>query len=67
MRQGLFKGASSELQAVIGDALKHATSKELAQRVDRLRGGVGAAPSRGRAFADEYGDPRIEFWAVQAT
>jgi len=31
--QGLFKGASSELQAVIGDELKHATSKELAQRL----------------------------------
>ena len=31
--QGLFKGASSELRAVIGDELKHGTSKELAQRL----------------------------------
>jgi outer membrane murein-binding lipoprotein Lpp len=31
--QGLFKGASSELRAVIGDELEHATSKELAQRL----------------------------------
>lgn len=31
--QGLFRGASSELRAVIGDELKHGTSKELAQRL----------------------------------
>jgi hypothetical protein len=31
--QGLFQGASSELRAVIGKELKHATSKELAQRL----------------------------------
>ena len=31
--QGLFKGASSELQTAIGDELQHATSKELAQRL----------------------------------
>jgi hypothetical protein len=31
--QGLFKGASSELRAVIGDELEHATSKDLAQRL----------------------------------
>jgi flagellar motor protein MotB len=31
--QGLFQGASSELQAVLGDELEHATSKELVQRL----------------------------------
>ena len=31
--QGLFKGASSELRAEIGDELEHATSKDLAQRL----------------------------------
>ena len=31
--QSLFKGASSELRAVIGDELEHATSKELAQQL----------------------------------
>jgi flagellar motor protein MotB len=31
--QGLFQGASSELRALIGDELEHATSKELAQRL----------------------------------
>lgn len=31
--QGLFRGASNELRTVIGDDLKHGTSKELAQRL----------------------------------
>ena len=31
--QGLFKGASRELRAVIGDELEHGTSKELARRL----------------------------------
>ena len=31
--QGLFQGASSGLQAVLGDELEHATSKELVQRL----------------------------------
>ena len=31
--QGLFRGASRELQAAIGDDLAHATSKELAKRL----------------------------------
>jgi hypothetical protein len=31
--QGLFKGTSSELRALIGNELKHATSKEMAQRL----------------------------------
>ncbi len=31
--QGLFRGASRELQAVIGDDLHHGTSKELARRL----------------------------------
>ena len=32
-QQGLFRGAASELRAVIGNELEHATSKELARRL----------------------------------